>query len=219
MFVYVCRFGKIPSKIENAWRHCHMDGRWDNYTNYDLCQHLSVPEFEPGIELPTIVYYTGYTISLVSLSLAVAVFFSFKWVETKSPNTHFVSVCFANWLFIQSFFNLFKVLFDSEKSNFVWFFFLIFFICFTSFHWKCRDLRCLRNTIHANLFLTHILSALLWILTLSLQVSSQPEILSNAFHWKCIGQIRVQPKMFGLNEWSRQSLSMDIIPNERLIVF
>lgn len=36
---------------------------------------------------------------------------------------------------------------------------------------RYRDLRCLRNTIHANLFLTHILSSLLWILTLSLQVS------------------------------------------------
>lgn len=33
-----------------------------------------------------------------------------------------------------------------------------------------RDLKCLRNTIHANLFLTYILSALLWILTLFLQV-------------------------------------------------
>lgn len=36
-----------------------------------------------------------------------------------------------------------------------------------------RELRCLRNTIHANLFLTHILSGLLWILTLSLQASNQ----------------------------------------------
>ncbi|KRG03910.1 uncharacterized protein Dmoj_GI19749, isoform J [Drosophila mojavensis] len=33
-----------------------------------------------------------------------------------------------------------------------------------------KDLRCLRNTIHANLFLTYITSALLWILTLFLQV-------------------------------------------------
>lgn len=39
---------------------------------------MVVPEFEPGIELPTIIYYIGYTISLVSLSLAVAVFFYFK---------------------------------------------------------------------------------------------------------------------------------------------
>lgn len=34
-----------------------------------------------------------------------------------------------------------------------------------------RDLRCLRNTIHANLFLTYILSALLWIIPLLLGVS------------------------------------------------
>lgn len=63
---------------ENASKQCHLDGKWDNYTNYDLCQHMVVPEFEPGIELPTIIYYIGYTISLVSLSLAVAVFFYFK---------------------------------------------------------------------------------------------------------------------------------------------
>ncbi|XP_043072286.1 diuretic hormone receptor isoform X3 [Drosophila grimshawi] len=39
-------------------------------------------------------------------------------------------------------------------------------IIFLSF----KDLRCLRNTIHANLFLTYITTALLWILTLFLQV-------------------------------------------------
>lgn len=33
-----------------------------------------------------------------------------------------------------------------------------------------RELRCLRNTIHANLFFTYIMSALFWILLLSVQV-------------------------------------------------
>lgn len=33
-----------------------------------------------------------------------------------------------------------------------------------------RELRCLRNTIHANLFITYFFSGLLWILTLSIQV-------------------------------------------------
>lgn len=69
-------------QLENATRFCHEDGNWDNYTNYDQCQHLTgasaVPEFEPGVELPTIVYYVGYSISLISLSLAVAVFVYFK---------------------------------------------------------------------------------------------------------------------------------------------
>lgn len=47
----------------------------------------------------------------------------------------------------------------------------------------CRDLRCLRNTIHANLFLTHILSALLWILTLSLQVRNANFAFSTWWLW------------------------------------
>lgn len=35
-----------------------------------------------------------------------------------------------------------------------------------------RELRCLRNTIHCNLFFTYAASALLWLMTLSLQVSA-----------------------------------------------
>ncbi|XP_053963854.1 diuretic hormone receptor isoform X2 [Anastrepha ludens] len=36
-----------------------------------------------------------------------------------------------------------------------------------------KDLKCLRNTIHANLFLTYILAALLWILTMCLHVMTE----------------------------------------------
>lgn len=73
----------FQSSTENATRLCHSNGVWDNYTNYDRCSHLPadvtrVGEFEPSVELPTIIYYTGYTISLISLSLAVAVFVHFK---------------------------------------------------------------------------------------------------------------------------------------------
>jgi corticotropin releasing hormone receptor 1 len=59
-----------------------LDGKWDNYTNYDKCHLPTVDHvaghFEPVVELPTIIYYTGYTISLVSLCLAVVVFIHFK---------------------------------------------------------------------------------------------------------------------------------------------
>lgn len=34
-----------------------------------------------------------------------------------------------------------------------------------------RELRCTKNTIHCNLFFTYIFSALLWLMTLSFQVS------------------------------------------------
>ncbi|XP_065089233.1 diuretic hormone receptor [Ochlerotatus camptorhynchus] len=63
------------------------------------------------VEVTSIIYYSGYIVSLVALSLAVIVFIYFK------------------------------------------------------------DLRCLRNTIHANLFITYILSALMWMVILTLQLS------------------------------------------------
>ncbi|XP_055918195.1 diuretic hormone receptor isoform X1 [Eupeodes corollae] len=98
---------------QNATRLCFSNGTWANYTNYDKCHHAPpspIPDFSPSIELPSLIYCSGYFLSLLALTLALIVFLYFK------------------------------------------------------------DLKCLRNTIHANLFLTYILSALLWILTLFLQV-------------------------------------------------
>lgn len=47
------------------------------------------------------------------------------------------------------------------------------FILFVSIFFRPhRELRCLRNTIHCNLFFTYIFSALLWLMTLSFQVSA-----------------------------------------------
>ncbi|XP_058830749.1 diuretic hormone receptor-like isoform X2 [Topomyia yanbarensis] len=109
---------------QNATRYCNIDGTWDN-TNYDACHHLvessSVSEFEPVIELPTMIYFVGYTISLGALVLAVTVLIYFK------------------------------------------------------------DLRCLRNTIHVNLFLTYIMSSGLWILILSLQMTTKHELVGCIF--------------------------------------
>ncbi|XP_064542956.1 diuretic hormone receptor [Drosophila montana] len=101
---------------KNATRFCHSNGTWAQYTDYDACAHLpaetqTVSEFETIVELPTIIYYIGYALSLVSLTLALIVFAYYK------------------------------------------------------------ELRCLRNTIHANLFFTYIMSALFWILLLSVQIS------------------------------------------------
>ncbi|KXJ77900.1 hypothetical protein RP20_CCG006207 [Aedes albopictus] len=99
---------------QNATRYCHPDGKWDNYSHYTACHHMTEPP--PDIvEVTSIIYYSGYIVSLVALSLAVIVFVYFK------------------------------------------------------------DLRCLRNTIHANLFITYILSALMWIIILTLQVSHDHE--------------------------------------------
>lgn len=64
---------------ENATRYCQLNGEWDNYTNYNQCHHVAVEdEFELSVELPTIIYYVGYTISLISLLLAVLIFVHFR---------------------------------------------------------------------------------------------------------------------------------------------
>lgn len=68
---------------ENATRFCHPNGNWDNISNYEQCLHLPEPTnnittVDPFVELPTIIYYTGYTISLISLTMAIYVFVNFK---------------------------------------------------------------------------------------------------------------------------------------------
>lgn len=67
---------------ENATRYCDYNSKWDNYTNYAQCNHVVEPtgisEFEIIVELPTIIYYVGYTLSLISLLFAVSVFIYFK---------------------------------------------------------------------------------------------------------------------------------------------
>ena len=79
------KFYNLFSVTENASRFCHLDGTWDDHTNYEQCTHLPeqslTPEFELFVELPTIIYYTGYTLSLVALILAVIVFIRYKYVH------------------------------------------------------------------------------------------------------------------------------------------
>ncbi|KAJ6641176.1 Diuretic hormone receptor, partial [Pseudolycoriella hygida] len=73
-----------------------------------------------------------------------------------------------------------------------------------------KELRCLRNAIHANLFLTYILSGLLWILMLSLQITVKPGLtgcivlvilfhyfsLTNFFWMLVEGTLRIAEKAY-----------------------
>lgn len=157
--------------IENATRYCYPNGTWEN-ANFDQCQYLGeatmVHEFTPSVDLPFYIYCLGYILSLVSLSLGLAVFIYFKQVFSFTMHIFNSMEIDANTFFI-----------GSDR---------IFFRCWYWLHafvWRnegeqvysydnlfSRDLRCLRNTIHANLFLTYILAALLWLsITLIYQVS------------------------------------------------
>lgn len=73
-----CGFYLFP---ENASRFCHANGTWDSYTNYDQCDHVDpIDEMDilPHVELATNIYSAGYTLSLIALSLGLAVFIHFK---------------------------------------------------------------------------------------------------------------------------------------------
>lgn len=69
---------------DNATRSCSANGTWNNYTNYDQCQHImplhdaNAHDFKPAIEVSTYIYVSGYALSLAALVLALLVFINFK---------------------------------------------------------------------------------------------------------------------------------------------
>lgn len=82
--IVLCVFLFALSEIvENASRFCHANGTWDKYANYDQCEHVvkDLPnemDILPQLELATHIYSIGYTLSLIALSLGLAVFIHFK---------------------------------------------------------------------------------------------------------------------------------------------
>ena len=76
---------------DNATRVCQPNGTWANYSNYRSC----VPLEEFGVTTPndygvgisedtTTIYFTGYTVSIVALTVAIWIFIHFKSVSSTS---------------------------------------------------------------------------------------------------------------------------------------
>lgn len=70
---------------ENASRWCHSNGSWDGYTDFSECSvtpgaESTLPKLLSPVEVTTFLYITGYTLSLLALSVAVFIFIYFKWV-------------------------------------------------------------------------------------------------------------------------------------------
>lgn len=64
--------------IENASRFCYANGTWGR-PNYEQCKPLTIGEIDASyVEIATHIYSIGYPISLISLSLGLAVFIHFK---------------------------------------------------------------------------------------------------------------------------------------------
>lgn len=70
----------LSYQTENASRFCHPNGTWDK-SNYDQCDQLDLTfgiETLPHLEYITHIWTAGYTLSLVSLILGIAIFIHFK---------------------------------------------------------------------------------------------------------------------------------------------
>ncbi|XP_046437865.1 diuretic hormone receptor-like isoform X2 [Daphnia pulex] len=79
----------------NATRVCQPNGTWANYSNYRSCVPLSsdfggaTPEYGVGIsEDTTTIYFTGYTVSIVALTLAIWIFIHFKDLRCLRNTIH-----------------------------------------------------------------------------------------------------------------------------------
>ncbi|KAG8272139.1 diuretic hormone receptor-like [Homalodisca vitripennis] len=77
---------------KNASRWCHESGDWDNYSDYTACSNLMDMGEElqegQGIEVSTILYFGGHTMSLVALGVAVWIFVYFKDLRCLRNTIH-----------------------------------------------------------------------------------------------------------------------------------
>ncbi|XP_053987193.1 diuretic hormone receptor isoform X2 [Hylaeus volcanicus] len=74
---------------QNASRWCKPDGVWSNYTNYSLCSDVREPAIEGGTEvISTTIYFVGYSLSLLTLVLAVSIFLYCKELRCLRNNIH-----------------------------------------------------------------------------------------------------------------------------------
>ncbi|XP_046678644.1 diuretic hormone receptor-like isoform X2 [Homalodisca vitripennis] len=78
---------------KNATRLCHSNGTWDDYTDFSACaafpaMESSLPKLLSPVEITTILYITGYTLSLVALSAAVFIFIYFKDLRCLRNTIH-----------------------------------------------------------------------------------------------------------------------------------
>ncbi|CAL1281569.1 unnamed protein product [Larinioides sclopetarius] len=78
----------------NASRQCLENGTWSPWSNYRECKPITIPEDDEFFQVlwdmkeAATIYYVGYGISLVALSLALFVFFHFKDLRCLRNTIH-----------------------------------------------------------------------------------------------------------------------------------
>ncbi|KAK5644232.1 hypothetical protein RI129_008077 [Pyrocoelia pectoralis] len=78
---------------QNASRWCFPNGTWDQYTDYSRCKELYLDNHAPGVEIATTIYFVGYSISLIALTIAVFIFWKFKDLKCLRNTIHMNLMC------------------------------------------------------------------------------------------------------------------------------
>ncbi|KAI5754490.1 hypothetical protein M8J77_008950 [Diaphorina citri] len=82
--------------FENASKWCNANGSWNSFANYSLCTDIKKTTqdlSEPGIEITTMIYSVGYTLSLIALIIAVWIFVYFKDLRCLRNKIHTNLMC------------------------------------------------------------------------------------------------------------------------------
>jgi corticotropin releasing hormone receptor 1 len=69
----------------NASRGCSLSGEWDSRTDYNNCRAIEIPAIpKPSEDFSVSIYFVGYILSLLALTLALVFFLSFRFVSNEN---------------------------------------------------------------------------------------------------------------------------------------
>ncbi|CAK9823186.1 Diuretic hormone receptor [Anthophora retusa] len=122
---------------QNASRWCSLNGTWSSYSNYSLCHDVREPSIEGGVEvISTTIYFVGYSISLLTLIVAVSIFLYCKELRCIRNNIHtnlMFTYILADLMWILN--NVTQVSMQPDVPTCVVFLFLLNYFQLTNYFW------------------------------------------------------------------------------------
>ncbi|XP_026669696.1 diuretic hormone receptor-like isoform X2 [Ceratina calcarata] len=122
---------------QNASRWCDLDGTWSTYSNYSLCHNVREPAIEGGVEvISTTIYFVGYSVSLLTLVIAVSIFLYCKELRCVRNNIHtnlMLTYILADLMWILN--NVMQVSMQPDVPTCVIFLFLLNYFQLTNYFW------------------------------------------------------------------------------------
>lgn len=133
--------GILYDHTQNASRWCWPNGTWDSYSNYSLCYDVAAgssraPAIEQGVEITSIIYFIGYSLSLFTLVVAVSIFVYYKELRCLRNNIHtnlMFTYILADLTWIMT--TVMQVSMQTNIPTCVVFFSLLHYFHLTNFFW------------------------------------------------------------------------------------